>query len=156
MAGILDQAAQAKSGDMSPASLMAKMHLKPEQGPQLARIVEAGKRVMFDKSTHHLMLESMQGDGPIEQKIGGGVVSLLGMLWQESKQSLPPELIIPAGVVLVAEACDFMNQSGTPVTPEQQGSATEFMMDEFMKGAKIDSNKLAEAGSQQPAQPAVA
>lgn len=149
MAGILDQA---KAGALSPASLMAKMHLKPEQGPQLARIVEAGKRVMFDKSTHHLMLESMQGDGPIEQKIGGGVVSLLGMLWQESKQSLPPELIIPAGVVLVAEACDFMNQSGTPVTPEQQGAATEFMVDAFMKGANIDSNRLAEAG--QPAPPA--
>lgn len=141
MAGIINPATA-----LSPEALMAKMHLTPQQKPQLAKIVEAGKRVMFDEKTHHLMLEAMQqGEGPIEQKIGGGVVSLLGILWQESKQSLPPELVIPAGVILVAEACDFLNKSGDPVTPEQQGAATEFMLDTFLKGAKLDSNKLAAA-----------
>jgi len=132
----------AQDGDLSPASMLARMKLSPKQKPQLDRIVEAGKRVMFDEKTHHLMLESMQGDAPIEQKIGGGVVSLMGVLWNESKQSLPPELVIPAGVVLVAEACDFLNQSGSPVTPEQQGAATEFMIDTIFKGAGVDSNNL--------------
>lgn len=153
--GILQQAKPAPKGpqaapdgDLSPASMLGKMKLSPQQQPQLARIVEAGKRVMFDEKTHHLMLESMNGQGPIEQKIGGGVVSLLGMLWHESKQSIPPELIIPAGVVLVAEACDFLNQSGSPVTPERQGAATEFMIDTIFKGAGVDSNNL--EGAAQP------
>lgn len=157
MAGIIDQAAQAAQpqgatpaadADISPAGLMAKMHLSAEQKPQLERIVEAGKRVMFDKSTHHLMLETMQGDAPIEQKIGGGVVSLLGMLWNESKQSLPPELIIPAGVILVAEAVDFLNKAGEPVTPEQNGAATEFMVDALLNGAKGDEGS--EPNPEQP------
>lgn len=145
------QAAPA-ADDLSPASIMAKMHVNEKQKPQLARIVEAGKRVMFDKKTHYMMLESMNGDGPIEQKIGGGVVSLLGILWKESKQSLPPELIVPAGAVLVAEACDFLNQSGSPVTPEQQGGATEFMLDTLLQAAKVDSNKLAAASEQSRSQ----
>ena len=166
MAGILEQAQQPQQvtgqpgqmpaqadenpnaeGDLSPSALMAQMHVNPQQKQQLERIVAAGKKVMFDKKTHHLMEETMQGDGPPEQKIGGGVVSLLGILWNESKQSLPPELIIPAGVVLVAEATDFLNQTGQTVTPEQIGGATEFMIDTLMKGANVDSNKLAEAGN---------
>lgn len=142
----------ARDGDLSPASMLGKMKLSPQQQQQLARIVEAGKRVMFDEKTHHLMLESMDVQGPIEQKIGGGVVSLLGMLWYESKQSIPPELIIPAGVVLVAEACDFLNKSGDQVTPEQQGAATEFMIDTIFKGAGVDSNNL--EGAMQQGQPA--
>lgn len=136
---------QGSADSMSPKAVMAAMHVNPQQQEQLQRIVAAGMKVMFSQQTHQLMLDSMQGEGPVEQKLAQGVVGLMGMLWSESKGSIPPSLIIPAATVLMAEAADFMNQAGQPVTPEQFGAATEMMIDLLLKQGGVDSNKLAAA-----------
>lgn len=137
-----------QSNAMSPKAVMAAMHVNPQQKQQLERIVAAGMKVLFDKSTHQMMIDAMQGDGPIEQKLGQGIVRLIGVLWSESKGSIPPELLIPAGMVLLAEAADFMNQAGQTVTPEQFGKANEIMLDTLLQQAGVSSDKLAEKGGQ--------
>ena len=153
MAGIIQD--QMGRDALSPKGVMAKMHLQPNQKPQLERIIAAGMKVMFSPETHKMMIEQMNGQGPVEQRLGMGIVALLSILWQESKGALPPQLLIPAGMVLLAHAADFMTKSGQQVTPEQQGAAHEIMIDTLLSQAKIDPAKLAanaERGAQAPGQ----
>ncbi len=144
MAGLL-QSAKPK-GDLSPEAIEAKMHLTGKQPEQLKRIVLAGMKVMFDKSTHKLMLDQLNGPGTIAQKIGQGVAGLLAMLWQESKQSLPPQLLIPAGMVLVAHAAKFLRDSGQDISDQDIGQAIEAMTTALLHAGGVDSQKLAAIG----------
>lgn len=150
MAGMIQTA---KPDALSPQAVLAKMHVNPQQKQQLERIIAAGMKVLFDPTTHKLMLDKMNEPGPIEQKIGEGILNLLSTLWQESKQSLPPQLLIPAGLVLVAHVCDFMNKSGSPVTPKQQGDASEIMVNSMLKWGGIDPDKVAAKASGPQAPP---
>ena len=132
-----------KAGAMAPKVIMEQMNVTPQQKPMLERMVAAGMRLMFDKRTHGMMLEQMQGDGPIEQKLGQGIVGALGVLWQESKGSLPPQLLIPTGMVLLAHAAEFANKTGESVTPEQFGAAQQIMIDTLLQQAGANPEAIA-------------
>ena len=134
-------------GKITPDSMRAQMHLSGKQGDQLDRIVLAGKKVMFSKESHQLMLKQLDGPGTIAQKIGQGVAGLIALLWQESHQSLPPQLLIPAGMVLVAIAADFLNQSGQQVTDQDIGQATEAMVTAVLHAGGVNPDKVAEIGA---------
>lgn len=147
MAGMLKTTdAKPAAGKLSPESIKAQMHLNGNQGAQLDRIVLAGKRVMFDKSSHKMMLEQLDGPGTIAQKLGQGVAGLIALLWQESKQSLPPQLLIPAGMILVAVAADFLRQAGQEVTDQDIGQGIEAMVTALLHAGGVDPDKLAEIG----------
>lgn len=130
---------------MSPRAVMRAMKVTPEQQRQLLRIVAAGMKVMFDEQTHQMMLDQLNQPGPIEQRLSQGIVGLMAMLWKESKGSMPPQLIIPAAMVLLAEATDFLNKAGQQVTPEQFGRANEMMIDSLLNQAGVSGDKLAAA-----------
>lgn len=132
---------------MSPRAIMKSMKVTPQQQRQLLRIVAAGMKIMFDEKTHHLMLEAIDQPGPIEQRLANGILGLIGILWRESKGSIPPELIIPAAMVLLAEAADFLNKGGMTVTPEQFGTANERLIDMIFNQAGVSSDKIAAAGA---------
>ena len=135
------------AGKLSPESIKAQMHLNGNQGAQLDRIVLAGKKVMFDKSSHKMMLEQLDGPGTIAQKLGQGVAGLIALLWQESKQSLPPQLLIPSGMILVAVAADFLRQAGQDVSDQDIGQAIEAMVTAVLHAGGVDPDKLAEIGA---------
>ena len=93
-----------------------------------------------------MMLEQLDGPGTLAQKLGQGVAGLIALLWQESRQSLPPELLIPSGMVLVAVAADFLRQAGQPVTDQDIGGGIEAMVTALLQAGGVDPDKLAEAG----------
>jgi hypothetical protein len=147
-------AAPADGGSLTPEALQAKMHLTPQQSAQLDRIVTAGKKVMFSKDTHHLMLEQLDGPGTIGQKIGNGVAGLVALLWQESQRSIPPMLLIPAGVVLCAVVAQFLKQAGQGITDQDIGNAIETMTNMLLSASGTDPDKLANAGAGKASAPA--
>lgn len=133
-------------GKLSPEALQAQMHLTPQQSAQLDRIVLAGKKVMFSQDTHKLMLKELDGPGTIGQKIGNGVAGLVALLWQESQRSIPPMLLIPAGVVLCAVVAQFLKQAGQGITDQDIGNAIETMTNMLLSASGTDPDKLANAG----------
>lgn len=130
---------------MTPEGLKAKMHLTPEQSQQLDRIVLAGKKVMFSERTHKMMLEQLDGPAPVSQKIGQGVAGLLALLRQESRGSIPPNLLIPAGMILCAVAAQFLRQAGQEVTDQDIGAAIEAMTSAVLYATGVNPEKLAQA-----------
>jgi hypothetical protein len=139
-------AKKAEAGKLSPEAIKAQMHLDPKQAQQLDRIVLAGRKVMYSPESHKLMLKELEGPGTIAQKIGQGVAGLMALLWQESKQSIPPQLLIPAGMVLVADAAQFLKEAGQDVTDQDIGQAMEAMMSALFHAGGVDPEKLAEIG----------
>lgn len=128
---------------ITPESIVSKMKLSPQQGPQLQRIVVAGMKVMFAPQTRHMLQQALQGSSPIGVKVGQGVAGLLGLLQQESQGSLPKNLLIPAGMVLCVHACEFLDQSGAQLGDKDVGVAIDAMQQAIMRVAKIDPDKLA-------------
>jgi hypothetical protein len=78
------------------------------------KTVLAGMRIMFDKKSHHLMLEQMDKEGPVDQRLAAGIIGLMYMLWQKSNQTIPPQIIVPVTVVLTLRAFEFLQKSGEP------------------------------------------
>jgi hypothetical protein len=112
------------SGDLSPEGVRNKLEIPDNLKDAYDRIVVAGMKVMFDKSTHEMALKAMQGDGPVEQRLAQGIAGLMGMLVEKSNKTMPPQLVIPAGIELLAAAADFIKQSGSePIEDQQIGEA---------------------------------
>ena len=146
-AGKAAPADKAPAGKTSPEAIKAGMHLTGNQGAQLDKIVLAGQRVMFDAKTHKMFLEQLDGPGTTAQKLGQGVAGLMGLLWQESRQSLPPELLIPAGMCLVAVAADFLRKGGMDVSDEDVAGGIEALVTALLQAGGVDPDKMAELGA---------
>lgn len=137
----------APAGETSPEAIRAGLHLNQKQAAQLDRIVLAGRKVMFSEQSHKMFLEQLDGPGTTAQKLGQGVAGLMGLLWQESRQSLPPELLIPAGQVLVAVAADFLRKGGMDVSDEDVAGGIESLMTALFQAGGVDPDKVAEIGA---------
>ena len=150
-------AAPSGGGQITPESVMQGLHLQPAQQEPLQRIVLAGKKVMYSEQTHAIVAQTLQGPGPLPKKLGEGIAGLMGMLAKEAKGALPAPLLIPAGMVLVAEGADFMRRAGQQVTDVDVGQAFEYMVGAVLRVMKIDPAKLGTgAAPGAPAAPAAA
>lgn len=160
MAGLLKMPAPG-AGKITPDMLRSKMHLTGPQAQQLDRMVLAGLKVMFSKQSHPMMMEVMNGPDPVPYKLSQGVCGLLGLLMRESKNSLPPNLLVPAGMILMAHAAEFLRKSGTKVSDKDIGDGIQMMTDTLLHSAGMNGDKVAAAGAKgmgkvaaQPAAPA--
>ena len=146
-AGKAAPADKAPAGKTSPEAIRAGLHLQPKEAAQLDRIVLAGRKVMFSQQSHKLFLDQLDGPGTLAQKLGQGVAGLMGLLWQESKQSLPPQLLIPAGMVLVSVAADFLRKGGMDVTDQDVAGGIEALVTALLQAGGVDPDKVAEIGA---------
>lgn len=158
------QDSDATTGDpieqFSPQNVRAGMAIPPALRDAYLRVVTAGMKVMFDDQTHGQMLQVLKQPGPLEQKIGMGVAGLMILLFQQSNKTMPPQVIIPAGVELLAHAVDFLRQAGQQVPAQIVAEATSIMITTLLKKFGVDPDKLQAyagskgAGAQQPQPPA--
>jgi len=132
--------------------------LTPAKQQAMERIIIAGMKVMFDKQTHKLMLTELDGPGDMVTKLAEATTKLMILLFKHSNGTMPPDLIIPAGGVLMAKACEFLNQSCETVTEDQFRQALTAMTKLIMKvaGAKdgVQAPTQAPIGAKPPAQQA--
>jgi len=105
--------------------------LDPAKVKQLDRIVAAGMNVMFGKDTHTLFLDEMAKEGDFGEKMGDGVARLMVLLFQNSKGTMPKDLIIPAGSILVSKANEYLERTGENVQE-----------DDYIQALKIVSKKV--------------
>jgi hypothetical protein len=152
-----DQAApQGKPNTLkiTPEVVMQGLHLNPQQTVQVNKIVMAGQKVMFSPQTHNMMVKQMQGPGPMAQKLAQGVGGLMGLLQRESQGSLPPKLLIPVGMLLLAHAAAFIAQT-EGITDQDVGEAMHLLVALLLKQGGVDPDKVVDAAQKhaQGAQP---
>lgn len=140
-------AAPAMPADLSPDAIMAKMHIPPKMQQPFQAVIVAGMKMMFSPQSHQLMMQHLSGPQPMPQKLGEGIAGLMALLFQQAQRSIPPQMLIPAGMVLMAHAADFLNKSGQPVTAQDFGAAVQIMVETILKAFKVDPAKvLAQTG----------
>lgn len=144
MEGLIQQQSQ---DALTPGAIRSQMHIPANLQDAYQRIVLAGMKVMFDKSTHKLMLEELDGPGTMGEKLGKGIAGLMILLVQQSNGTLPPQLIIPAALELLAHAADFLKKSGQQVSNEDFGEASQVAISEIMRQFNLDPDKVAAIGS---------
>lgn len=116
-------------------SVRSEMQIPKEMQDAYSRIVKAGLKLMFDPSTRAQTMEFMESDGDFAQKMGEGIAAVMALLYRESNQTMPPQLIIPAGIELLVHAAEVAGKAGEDVSneviAEAMGTFVESMMRQF-------------------------
>ena len=102
--------------------------IDPKDRESLGRIVLAGQKVMFSEKTHKYMLEMLDKPGDTSGKLAYGIVELMGLMLQQSKGNMPPQLIIPGASMLLLKACEFVARTGGEMNMDIYAEAVKLMI----------------------------
>jgi hypothetical protein len=135
--------------------IQSNIQLPPELQDAYERVVAAGMKVLFSKETHPMVLEQLDGPGDMATKIGEGIARVVVFLFNESNGTMPEDVIVPAGILLILKASEFINQSGLgEVSDEEVGRAMEIMISALFDGFGADRSEfdaaMAEDGAAMP------
>lgn len=135
---------EAADGQMTPESVRSQMNIPDDLREAYERLVVAGSKVMFAPQTREMALKQMQsGQGDVAERLGNGIVALIAMLYQRSNKTLPPQILIPAGVDLLVQAADFLRQSGDEqITDKDIARAMEVFVTSLLQQSGADPAKL--------------
>lgn len=135
---------------MNLKDIEGQIKLPPELQNAYERVVAAGMKVLFSKETHKFMLDQLQAPGSNAEKLGQGIAKVMVFMFNESNGTMPQEVIVPAAMLLLLKAADFVNQSGKgKITDEEIGQAMEILIDSLFEGFGADRAELDAAMAQE-------
>lgn len=138
------------ANELTPQAVRASVKMPPELQDAYDRVVLAGMKVMFSDETHESAMKFLMDDSrPTAQRLGEGITSLMGMLYKESNNTLPPQVIIPAAVELLVAAADYLKKSqAMPVTDKEIGDAMGVMLQTLLAKFGAGPDQITEMMSQ--------
>jgi polyhydroxyalkanoate synthesis regulator phasin len=140
---IQDKMARPEGDELTPEAVKNGIQIPPDMQEAYDRVVVAGMKLMFSKETHRIMLKEMQKQGPLSQRLGRGVAGLMLIMVKESNNTMPPQIIIPAGIELMMQAVDFMKKTDMAnPTNEEIGQAMQIMITTIMEKFGVDPAKF--------------
>ena len=129
--------------DITPELIKQNIQVPDELKEPYERVVLAGKKIMFDKKSHDKVREVIQGDGPLGVRLGKGVATLILMLYNESQATMPPAVIIPAGVCLLGEAVDYIRKTKMEkINNNIVAEAIQVFVEAIVQSYGGDTNKM--------------
>lgn len=140
---IQDEMGRPEGDDLTKKSVEENIKMPPELQEAYERVVIAGMKVMFSKESHKVMLEELQREGLMDQRLGKGIAGLMLLLFKESNETMPPAVIIPAGMKLMMEAVDFMRETdlGQPTNAEI-GGGMQIMISTILEKFGVAPDKM--------------
>ena len=150
MAGMINEARNApgpvsgKQGSLTVTAdgVRSKMSLQGDMADQYDRIVLAAKKIMYSDQMKPRMLALLKGPGTDGEKIGQGVVGVMGVLYTYMNGAMPPQLIIPAATELVADAAEFLSKAGLQITDDDVAEGMATMIEEILGRAGISPEQI--------------
>ena len=140
---IQDEMGRPEGDDLTKEAVEKNIKMPPELQEAYERVVIAGMKVMFSKESHRAMLKELQREGPMDQRLGKGIAGLMLLLFKESNGTMPPAVIIPAGMKLMMEAVDFMRETGLgQPTNAEIGSGMQIMISTILEKFGVAPDKL--------------
>lgn len=101
--------------DISADSFRAKMTLPPDLKKPYEQAIKNGLLVMFGESMREETLKFMESGDDIPQALADGIYSVVVYLFKQSNGTMPPQILIPVGVELLAHAVDVAKKAGIDV-----------------------------------------
>lgn len=107
------------------------------------RLVKAGTKVIYDQKTFGHLSKMMRESKDPARDVGRGVVIVLTQMAQRARGTIPPVPLVQAGMNLVLDALDFLEQAGfLKVTPQVLDEATEEFVEALLPALGLDGQKL--------------
>ena len=130
-------------GGLNPQSIRKKIKMPAELQEAYDRVVLAGMKVMFSKESNQLLMQEIQDEGPVPQRLGQGVAGLMLLLFKESNETIPPQVIIPAGTELMMQVVDFLKKAELiKVSDQDVGAAMEVMISAILQAFGVDPMQM--------------
>jgi hypothetical protein len=101
--------------------------LKPEYQMPFQRTVTAGLQLMYG-SDNKTMAQQLSKSPDYAHNVGEGAAKLVGILFHQSKNTMPVEIAVAAATVFMCEGLDFLEKAGkVKVTPDLLAETTQDM-----------------------------
>jgi hypothetical protein len=144
MAGIIQdvKSSQPAQGGVTPQALRAKMQIPPQLQGQYQSVVAAGRKIMYSPQMGGQIQQLLQGPGTMGDKLGQGVLALIAILLDKTNRGIPPQLIIPAAIELVAEAGDFLSHAGVKVTDQDKAQGVSAVIQQILQKSGVSMDQL--------------
>lgn len=95
------------------------------QEDAVQRVVAAGLKTMYAPGMRQDLMNEINRDVPIPQKMAEGVVGLVLTLDKQTKGGIPMPAIFPAVLMLLAESAELLTNAGQAVTQEDYNEAAQ-------------------------------
>lgn len=79
---------------------------------ELNKVVMAAQNVMYNQSTHQMMLEQIEktGGGPAK-KAGTTAAYVMSIVKKFSGKDIDPNVLVSAGIIVVSDVLDFISKT---------------------------------------------
>jgi len=139
----------AGDGDITADMVRSKMAIPPQLRNAYDRVVAAGKKVLYSEQMAPEIQQMLQGPGNMGEKLGRGIAALMALLVSQANSTMPPQVIIPAAIELVADAGDMLKQAGAKVTPQDTAEGMAVLVQTILEHAGVDPSQLPQLLAQQ-------
>lgn len=140
MAGLVNDE---MTGKLSVEEVRANIKVPPELQEAYDRVVIAGMKIMFSKATNQQAMKAIEGEGSLDKRLGVGIAGLLAELFRRSNNTIPPQVLIPAGTDLLMQAADFLRKTRKEtVTDKVIGDAMAIMVRTVLETFGVDPEKM--------------
>lgn len=109
------------------------------------RVVFAGMKIMFDKKTHANMqlVQNPESRKDPVNTIASGIAGLMQLLYIQSKKTLPPEVVVMAGMTLMFKAMDFAERGlQIPINKDIINSTTKRIIELLFTKLGVSEQQL--------------
>lgn len=127
--------------------LLKQAQAKIESGVQdrdaYNRIVQAGTKVIYDKATFSELSKSIrQAQDPVTE-IAEGMIGILGILYKQSRKTMPIPAMVMAGMSILLDALDFAEQAGlVKIDKTQLNKATTHYLNSLLPKFGLTPDKI--------------
>ena len=91
-------------------ALLAKVN--PKLRPVIEKVAGAGQKVMYSEQTRSMAMEELKR-GTDPESVGAAVAKLAAVLFNQSRNTIPPQVLFPATMLLLFEALEFLEEAGS-------------------------------------------
>ena len=109
------------------------------------RVVVAGKKMLYAPESAQVVQSLMMDDQiPMANKLGEGIANLMVMMDNQGNGTIPKEIMIPAGIVVMFEAADYAFEVGFEISEKDLADALEKLIYGIYAGYQIPAEKVDE------------
>ena len=121
------------------------------------KVVLAGMKIMYDKSTFKIFQAGMMKEGvPLPQRLANEAAGLMKMLMDKSGGKIPPQIIVPAATMLMMEMGKFMTEAGIAEPTGEDMRAASGILLKLLEGLFVKGAQPAPAAAEPQAEPQAA
>jgi len=121
------------------------------------KVVASGKQVMYSEQSRQMAVQELKR-GTDPESVGAAVAKLAAVLFNQSKQTTPMNVLLPATMLLLFEALEFLEEAGTlQVDAPQLAEYVQATGSAFLQMLGVTPEKLQQMiGQAAPAGPTAA